>query len=189
LAETYFHHEFFERLPFSAKNRSWIKLLPYAVQMSADGRRPILILKDHSGTHSLPVPLNPLEAGIALTQSNKSIAPLSPHKVTESLLQSLKIQFSSCVFSEIKGSYQYVTLTMKKDKSKTEVGPLKVRADEAMSFCLHFNIPLYATQTFMDRSRTLAFEVQDSSQALFRNGQRGDHGAGTLAESVQKYIQ
>ena len=183
--EIFFDKEFFEKLPFSERNNSWIRLSPYAVQMAPDGIRPILILKDKTGVHSLPVPLNPLEAGIALTQSNKTIAPLTPHRVTESLLQTLRVSVESCVFCEIKGSFQFVNLKLKEDlpkSAKKRNSPvLKVRADEAMSFCLHFNVPLYATEAFMERSRVLASEIQEGTRSLM--------AAGALSDKSQRYIQ
>ena len=182
MPKTFFNQEFFESLPFSARSQKWIRLSPFAVQMAADQARPLLVLKDKTGVHTLPVPLNALEAGVALTQSNPSIVPSSPHKVTEVLLQTLGLQFSSCVFAEIRGSYQFVRLNMKKhDQGKLETPSLKVRADEAMSFCLHLQIPIYATATFMERSRVLVSEVLENSRSLMAQPE--------IRDKAQRYIQ
>ena len=161
--------EFFflgEGSEFNLNDNDLIKLIPYGVQMTPDGQRPILLLKDEKGEVTLPVPLNPLEAGITLTQSNKSIAPLTPHKVTEMLMAGLNLSFESCLFVEIKGALQYVQLNI---KGNPDLKFIKVRADEAMSFCLHFNIPFYASKDFIGRSRVLSQENGIKLQQVQQN--------------------
>lgn len=154
---------FFE---FNTNDQDLIKLIPFGVQLSADGLRPLLILKDEKGESTMPVTLNALEAGVALTQSNKNIAPTTPHRVTELLLESLNLKIESCVFIEIKGAYQYVQLKL---SGHPTVKFIKVRADEAMSFCLHFNVPLFATKDFMARSRVLTAEQVGVAKGILAN--------------------
>jgi len=138
-----------------------IKLVPFGIQISPDGSRPILLLKDEKGELTLPVALNPLEAGVTLTQSNKSIAPVTPHKVTQVLMQGLNLNFESCLFIEIKGAHQYVRLNI---NGHPDLKFIKVRADEAMSFCLHFNIPMFASRAYIAKSRVLSSEMQHQAQ-------------------------
>jgi len=151
---------------FHMDDRDLLKLVPFGIQLSADGMRPVLILKDEKGEHTMPVPLNPLEAGIALTQSNKAIAPTTAHRVTELLLEALNIKIEQCVFAELKGSYQYVRLVV---SGHPELKFLKVRADEAMSLCLHLNVPMYATASFMARSRVLTAEMTGVMKGVMAN--------------------
>jgi hypothetical protein len=140
-----------------------IRLKAYGLSMSDDFARPFLLLKDEKHDYTLPVAVNPLEAGVALSQANKSVAPTTPHKFTELLLESLQIQIEKCVFVEIKGHFQYVELTLKNHPSKKS---LKVRADEAMSLCLHLDIPMYASKEYVARSRVMNAEMDGVSQDL-----------------------
>ncbi len=144
-------------LPENSKVRSkdLIKLSAYGISLVPDPHRPLLLLKDQKGEHNLPVTINPLEAGMALTQFNNKISPVAPHKISEILLASLDIKIEKCVFVEIKGSFQYVRLFI---KNHPQLKSIKVRADEAMSFCLHLNIPFFATPEFMNASRNMNFK-------------------------------
>jgi hypothetical protein len=153
---------------FNMNDRDLVKLVPYGVQLAPDGVRPMLLLKDEKGEFTLPVILNPLEAGITLTQSNKTIAPVTPHKVTEILMQGLNVSVESCLFIEIRGSHQYVRLNI---QGSPDLKFIKVRADEAMSFCLHFNVPMYASKDYIARSRVLVADHQGQAQSLLANPQ------------------
>jgi hypothetical protein len=150
-----------------ARIRDMVRLKPYGVSLLPDPNRPILLLKDDSGGHTLPVNINPLEAGVALTQFNKSGVPVTPHKVTEVLLQSLDIRIEKCVFVEIKTNFQYVRLYL---KNHPHLKSMKLRAEEVMSLCLHLNVDIYATPEFMLASRelNLKLNVQIQSQTLMR---------------------
>ncbi len=145
-----------------------VKLIPYGIQISSDGSRPMMLLKDEKGELTLPVILNPLEAGVTLTQSNKSIVPVTPHKVTEILMEGLSLSFESCLFIELKGSQQYVRLNI---KGHPDLKYIKVRADEAMSFCLHFKIPFYASRPYIAQSRILISEDQTKTQQALANSE------------------
>jgi|SRR6185312_5810765 len=143
-----------------------IKLVPYAISLTQDPSRPTLLMKDEKGEHTLPVALNPLEAGMTLSQVNKTRPPVTPHKVTEVLLQSLDMKIDRCVFEEIKGHHQYVRLFM---NNHPKYGSVKVRADEAMSLCLHLRVDFFATPSFMHRSRVMGAELGELSQNLAAN--------------------
>jgi len=158
-------------------DKKLIPLKPFGMQLSADGMRPMLLLKDASGELTLPVPLNPLEAGVTLTQSNKSITPTTPHRVTELLLEGLNLKVETCVFTEIKGLRQYVRLQIQSsipangemDLANSSLKYLRVRAEEAMSFCLHFNVPMFATRNYIARSRTLSIELEGVTKGVQAN--------------------
>lgn len=143
-----------------------IKLIPYAISLTQDVSRPTLLMKDEKGEHTLPVALNPMEAGMTLSQVNKAAVPVTPHKVTEALLQSLEIKIERCVFVEIKGHHQYVRLFM---DNHPKYGSIKVRADEAMSLCLHLGVEFFATPAFMRRSRVMGAEMEGLTQNLAAN--------------------
>ncbi len=153
-----------ERVDFEEKDL--ILLVPYGLSLSNGTDRPFLILKDHAGDATLPVGLNPLEAGATLTQSSQTGLPISLHKFSESLLDSLDIKLERCVFVEIKGVHQYVRLYM---SGHPLYQSLKFRADEVMSLCIHLKIPIYATRSFIDRSKIMSAEITGIAQGLAGN--------------------
>lgn len=134
-----------------------VKLIPFGLSLAPDMNRPLLLLKSETGDHTLPVALNPLEAGVALTQFNKTNAPVTPHRVTEALLASFDVKIEKCIFVEIKGHFQYVRLYL---SNHPNLKSMKFRADEAMSLCLHLNVHFYATHQFVNASKSMNIIAQ-----------------------------
>lgn len=137
-----------------------VELLPYGLSLSNDAGLPFMILKDKSGGLTLPVPINQLEAGVALTQSSQSVESTT-HKFAEKLLLSLDIKLERCVFVEIKAVHQYVRIYM---KGHSQYQSLKFRADEVMSLCIHLKVPIFATQDFISRSKLMSAEIVGRAQ-------------------------
>lgn len=144
----------------SFKEKDLIRLKAYGLSVSTDFARPFLLLKDDKHDYTLPVAVNPLEAGVALSQANKAVAPTSPHRFTQALLESLHIEIEKAVFVEIKGHFQYVRLFLKNHPTQDS---LKLRADEVMSLCLHLDIPLYASKEYIAKSRVMNAEMDGVS--------------------------
>jgi hypothetical protein len=78
-----------------------VRLKPFGLSVSTDFARPFLLLKDEEHKYTLPVAVNPLEAGVALSQANKAVAPTTPHRFTELVLETLHIEIVCCVFVEL----------------------------------------------------------------------------------------
>ncbi len=150
-----------ERVDFAEKDL--ILMVPYGLSLSNGTDRPFLILKDEAGEETLPVGINSLEAGATLTQSSQSSVPVSLHKFSESLLMSLDIRLERCVFVEIKGVHQYVRIYMLNHPRYTS---LKFRADEVMSLCIQLKIPIYATRSFIARSKIMSAEITEIAQNI-----------------------
>lgn len=134
-----------------------IELLPFGLSVSDESQRPFLLFKDPTGQFTLPVALNPLEAGVALTQSSHSVAPATPHRFTQMLLEALGLEIKQAVFVQIKGAHQYLRVYL---SGHPGISSLKLRADEAMSLCLQLGVPLYATREFIRRSKVMAAEIE-----------------------------
>ncbi len=159
-----FQSEHFEEHKIS--DESLIRLLPYGMTLAQDPSRPTFLLKDKAGEHVLPLTLTPMEAGLAVQQSSQVVLPSTPHRVLSQLLDSMSIKITKCVFVEIRGNLQYVRLFLENHPTH---GSLKVRADEALSLCLHLNVPLYATKKFMNRSRVMNAESEGLADGLQLN--------------------
>jgi len=138
-----------------------IQLFPFGVSFGTDPHRPFILLKDAQLEYTLPVPVNPLEAGLLINQSNKSGAPYSPHQVTLQLLKGLGIVVKQCVFVEIKGTLQFVRLYLSGHPSLTS---FKIRADEALSLSLFLNCPIFATKNFIGKSKLMSAQLEGIAQ-------------------------
>lgn len=153
-----------ENINFEEKDL--VELFPYGLSLTNDATRPFMILKDKSGDMTLPVPINQLEAGVTLTQSANSVEPVTTHRFSERLLDSLDIKLERCVFVEIKGIHQYARIYM---KGHSQYQSLKFRADEIMSLCIHLKVPIYATKNFINRSKHMSAEIVSLAQGAAQN--------------------
>jgi bifunctional DNase/RNase len=159
----------FETVQFEEQKiveKELIRLYPYGLSLNHDPSRPLMILRDDDSEHTLPVFLTPIEAGVAIQQSNQQLIPTTPHRVTEILLESLKIKIVKCVFVAIKSNHQYMRLYLSGHPTHDSI---KVKAEEAMSLCLHLNVPIYATKKFMNKSRVMSAEIEGISKGLQLN--------------------
>jgi len=153
-----------------------VQLFPYGLSVTTDVSRPLLLLKDEGHQYTLPVAVSPIEAGISLSQSNRAILESSPHKFTALLMDSLGVEIRQAVFVEIKGSHQYLRLYF---SGHPHTNSLKLRADEAMSLCLYLGVPLFATKSFIGRSRVMNAQLESGAQKLQNLGLT-DKGTGYL---------
>lgn len=143
-----------------------IQVNAYCLSVHSEMGQPVLILKAVNRDLTLPIPINPLEAGVTLAQSNKSVAPVSPHKVTSALLKALGMHIEKCVFVEIKNSNQYVKLFV---SGHPKVRALKFKAEEVLSLCLYLEVPLYTTQEFIDCSRVMVAEIDEKRREFINH--------------------
>lgn len=139
-----------------------IELKPFGLSLNNGLARPFLILKDSEG-NSLPVSISQIEAGVSIAQSNQQQPSSSPHAFVEKLLESFELVIEKCVFIEITPTHQYVRLFM---KGHPKYQSFKLRADEAMSLCIHLKTPFYATREYIQKSKLMATSQLEASQDL-----------------------
>lgn len=140
-----------------------VELKPYGLSLANDTTRPFLLLKDEKGLYTLPVSISQIEAGMTLTHSSVSQPEMSPHKFVEKLIESLDIKIEKCVFIEIKGLHQYVRVYM---SGHPKYQSIKLKAEEAMSLCLHLKVPLYASIDFIQKSKLMTAEISYAAKNL-----------------------
>jgi bifunctional DNase/RNase len=153
-----------ERVDFEEKDL--IELFPFGLSLSNDSTRPFMILKDAKHEMTLPVPINQIEAGVTLTQNANSTPPVTLHKFSEKLLESLSIKLDRCIFVEIKGVHQYVRIYM---SGHPQYQSMKFKADEVMSLCFFLKVPIFATTNFINRSKLMSAELINMGQSLKGN--------------------
>lgn len=147
----------------SFHQKDLVRLFPYGLSVNGDVARPFLLLKDEAHQYTLPVAVTPIEAGVALAQTNRTILASSPHKFTELLMQSMGVEIMQAVFVEIKGSSQFMRLYL---SGNPKMSSMKLRADEAMSLCLYLQVPIFATKSFIGKSRVMTAEMESPGQKL-----------------------
>lgn len=145
---------------FNFDDDDLVELKPYGLSLNNNPSRPFLILKDALGEHTLPVAVTQIEAGVALSQSSPTQMTTTPHAFLEKLIQSLDIRIERCVFIEITGNHQYVRIFM---AGHPRYQSIKVRADEAMSLCLHLKVPFFATKSFINKSKVMSTNSMDET--------------------------
>ena len=153
-------------------SKKLIQLIPFGITMTGEGLMPLLLLKNKMGDLTLPVPLSTLEAGVSLSQSNKTSVPLTPHKVTEVLLKSLDLKITKCIFKEIKAQGLMVSLMLQNHPRGEK--SISIRADEAMSLCLQLNVPFFATHDVIMQSRTTVIEQQGQLQQFLMSSKASE---------------
>ncbi len=154
-----------------------VKLNPYGLSVSGDVTRPFLLLKDEGHQYTLPVAVSPIDAGVLLSQNNGQALQSSPHKFTAMLLESLDIQIKQAVFVEIKGAHQYLRLYLSGNPRQSS---FKLRADEAMSLCMYLSVPLFASRSFIGRSRVMNAQADEGAQGALLSQVLGSDREGLL---------
>lgn len=147
-----------------------VQLKAYGISISHDPQNPFLLLRDAKQELTLPVAINPLEAGVTLSQSPGSKNnSSSPFRFIEELLKSLNVNLRQCVFVQMKGSVQYVRIYF---TGHIQLNSIKLRADEAMSLCLSLNVPIFATKDFIHKSRLMNAQMEGLSENLLKTQKR-----------------
>ena len=139
-----------------------IELFPHGISVTTPLGRPVLVLKDKASIEVLPVWMQPLDAGVALAELSHG-SGATPHAVTRRLFEALDLKLESCTFVDVVGHHQFVDLVFNK-ASIEGVQPVvtrleRVRADEAMSFCLQARAHFFSTRAFMARCRDLDVDI------------------------------
>ena len=141
-------------------SKEWLEIFPYGMSVSPDGSRPILIFKDKSEKQVLPVWLSPLDAGLAMQTSPNSKLTHTPHELSYKILNTLGVKLTKCLFVDIKGQHQFVELHF---EGSDLLKKIKVRADDAMSYCLGVKPEFYCTKEHIKKCREMDMKIQEST--------------------------
>jgi hypothetical protein len=137
-----------------SQGAEWIELFPSGVSFGTGEGRPVLILKDKFQVEVLPVWMHPLDAAVSMSELSTG-SGATPHAIVRRILEQLSAKVEACRFQELIGHHQYVEIEI-----QGLLKPIRVRADEAMSFCLETKAKFLATRDYMARCRDLDQELQ-----------------------------
>lgn len=138
-------------------NDEIIEVTPFAVT-AGHGVRPIMVFKDKQGLVNVPIWLHPFEAGLMMAQANSLEPPYTPHKVLLKLMEQMQLVAEKCIFTHVKGHYQYVDLFFKRID---QIEKMEFRAADAVSLCMFLKIPFYCTKEFISQSQQLEADQTD----------------------------
>lgn len=148
------------------------EMFPQGISVATGLGRPVLILKDQAGVEVLPVWMQPLDAGVALADLSNGASGFSPHGVAQRLMDALSLKIESCTFVEVSGHHQFVELVFvpsregKAAANLNSVLRLRVRADEAMSFCLQGRARFFSSQAINAACRRIDADLNLLEQNL-----------------------
>lgn len=138
----------------------WVELFPQGISVTTNLARPVLILKDKTGSQVLPVWMDAIDAGVAIAEGTEG-SGASPHAVTRKIMDAFGWKLEACVFVDLIGHHQFVHVGFSgvvagADAPKKTV---RLRAGEAMSFCLQGGARFFATKAYMARCRDLNVDL------------------------------
>ncbi len=124
----------------------------------ANPHRPVMFFKDKEKKYVLPVWLSPVEAGIVLSENSQRMPQTSPHHLTAKIFDQLGISLTHCVFTELKGHYQYVNLHF---EGNEKIKIIESRADQSISMCMNAKAKFYCKKSFIQESKVLDATMLD----------------------------
>lgn len=150
----------------STEEDPYLVLVPSGIVVLPGDARPVFLLKHEESGETLPVWMHPLDASVGLNELGPG-AGGSPHMVTKMILERLGASEVECYFTERVGHHQYVQIEILRNGQKVFSGePLRVRADEVMSFCLAHKARFFSTKNFIAQCRVLNEELEKLQEGL-----------------------
>lgn len=150
----------------STQEDPYLPLVASGIVVLPGNARPVFLLKHEESGETLPVWMHPLDASVGLNELGQG-ADGSPHAVTRMILGRLGASDVECYFVERVGHHQYVRIELLQNGKKVFPGePLRVRADEVMSFCLAHKARFFSTKNFIAQCRVLNEELEKLQEGL-----------------------
>lgn len=114
--------------------------------------------------------MHPLDASVGLHELGQGPVG-SPHTVARVLLERLGVRQVDCYFTERIGHHQYVRIEFLHEIPGAGPGllkgePIRVRADEVMSFCIAHKARFFSTKNFIAQCRVLNEELEKLQDGL-----------------------
>lgn len=159
------------RLPVVAHSAAtsenpYLPLIASGIVLLPGNARPVFLLKHEESGDTLPVWMHPLDASVGLQELGQGPVG-SPHVVSRMLLERLGVGQIACYFTERVGHHQYVRIEFfKEGKALFAEDPIRVRADEVMSFCIANKARFFSTKDFIAQCRVLNEELEKLQEGL-----------------------
>lgn len=142
-----------------------IQVFPVGISVSNTPERPVLIFKDKSEKHVLPVWLDHVDAGLVMADSSQKTRQSGVHHAVLKTFEAFGIKVEKVIFDEVVGHQQFVNVFFTQKKDVKEV---RLRAAEAMSLCLKSGAEFFATVDVMDKSREIDMTLASMQIAMLQ---------------------
>lgn len=148
----------------------YLLLVASGIVLVPGNARPVFLLKHEATGDTLPVWMHPMDASVGLHELGQG-ALGSPHTVARILLERLGVRQVDCYFVERIGHHQYVRIEFLHEIPGAGPGllkgePIRVRADEVMSFCIAHKARFFSTKNFILQCRVLNEELEKLQDGL-----------------------
>lgn len=143
----------------------WLAMVPSGIMILPGSSRPVFLLKHEASGETLPVWMHPLDASVGLHELGQGTNG-SPHVMTRLILGHLAVTQVDCYLQERIGHHQYARIVFKGEGMRWDGTGIRVRADEAMSFCLAHKARFYSTKSFISQCRVLNEELEKLQEGL-----------------------
>jgi hypothetical protein len=147
-----------------------MELFPTGVVLAPGSIRPVLLLKTTDQTEVLPVWMGGLDAGVSLNQLSQG-GEGSPHVGLIALCERLGVSEVRCFIAERVGHHQYCKIEFSCTSPLVSTWlreGLRLRVDEAMSFCLALRARFFSMKDFMRDCRVLNQEIETLQEGMSR---------------------
>jgi bifunctional DNase/RNase len=143
-------------------NEAAVEMFVGGLVMDPTTQAPIVVLKDESGSVTLPIWIGLTEA-TSIASAIKQIAMARPltHDLFYDLLQELSITVQRIVITELRESTYFAELILGQGD---RVLVLDARPSDAIAMALRASAPIYVAQQVLDQAR-IAFASQGTGSA------------------------
>lgn len=156
-----------------------LEMFPYGMAYGFNGARPVMLFRDESNRHVLPVWVSALDAAVISNMRSPTDVTQSPHMPSVDLVLRMGYKLTACVFHEMKGPSLYCRLQYQRDGLPAFES--EVRAELSMSYCM-----AHETRFFTD---PLVIQACRQVQADAHEGPIGPvSGIGRKESIKQKYM-
>lgn len=158
-------------------NHDLLELFVSGIVLARKNSRSILLLEDKSGKSVMPVWLAAGEDHVVKDQVTARNEGGVSHKSAQKILSHFDIQVKDCTFTDLTGHYQNVFVTFAR-AGKLE--GVRLRADEAMSFCIFHGARFWSTKELIEKCRDQQIELESALGHMY--------GTSLFVEKEQKYL-
>jgi bifunctional DNase/RNase len=151
------------------------------VTLDTSSNRFVVILKDDTYRRWLPIVVGPAEAQAIALQLEK-VKPPRPmtHDLMKNLLDSMKVDVSRVVVSDLKENTYFAIIDIKKNGTQTKVD---ARPSDAIALALRVSAPIFVDEEVMQKA-SIGDEIETE---VMKDGERDE--IQTLNLELQKAVQ
>lgn len=129
------------------KKAEVFEVFPFGVTLGLDVSRPILIFRSRDEDRVVPIALSTVEAGLAVWSESDG----SPHALAIKVLEDSGLKVTKCTFIALHEHEPFVEVEFRRVGERKQ--KLRLRADQAVSYCLHARVRFYCSMEFFRQNR------------------------------------